>query len=54
MLENQLDEKIQLLSKTTDISKITEYQKQINDIVTKKSKIIWRIKRSWELFKTII
>lgn len=39
MLENQLDEKIQLLSKTTDISKITEYQKQINDIVTKKAKL---------------
>lgn len=39
MLENQLDEKIELLSKTTDISKISEYQKQIKDIVTKKAKL---------------
>lgn len=39
MLENQLDEKIELLSKTTDISKMTEYKKQINDIITKKAKL---------------
>ena len=39
MLENQLDEKIELLSKITDISKIPEYKKQINDIITKKAKL---------------
>lgn len=39
LLENQLDEKIEALSKITDISKITEYKKQINDIVTKKAKL---------------
>ena len=39
MLENQLDEKIELLNKLTDISKITEYQKQINDLITKKAKL---------------
>ena len=39
ILDNQLDEKIELLSKTTDISKISEYQKQINDLVTKKAKL---------------
>lgn len=38
-LENQLDEKIELLSKTTDISKITEYNKQIKDLITKKAKL---------------
>ena len=38
-LENQLDEKIELLKKATDISKIEEYQKQINDLITKKAKI---------------
>lgn len=38
-LENQLDEKIELLSKTTDISKMTEYKKQISDIITRKAKI---------------
>lgn len=39
LLENQLDQKIEELKKTTDISKIVEYQKQINDLITKKAKI---------------
>lgn len=39
LLENQLDEKIEALSEIKDISKITEYKKQINDIITKKAKI---------------
>ena len=39
LLENQLDEKIELLKKATDISKIEEYQKQINNLITKKAKI---------------
>lgn len=39
MLENQLDEKIESLNKTTDTSKIIEYKKQINDIITKKAKL---------------
>lgn len=39
MLETQLDEKIEILSTITDISKITEYKKQINDIITKKAKL---------------
>lgn len=39
LLENQLDEKVSALNKLTDISKITEYKKQIRDIVTKKAKI---------------
>ena len=39
MLENQLDEKIEVLSKLTDISKITEYKKQINNVTTKKAKL---------------
>lgn len=39
LLENQLDEKIGILSKITDISKITEYKKQINDITNKKAKL---------------
>lgn len=38
LLEQQLDEKIELLSKTTDMSKIAEYKKQINDLVVKKAK----------------
>ena len=39
LLENQLDEKVEALRKMTDISKITEYKKQITDIITKKAKI---------------
>lgn len=39
LLENQLDEKIETLNKITDISKIIEYKKQINDIITKKAKL---------------
>ena len=39
LLENQLDEKIALLSQTSDMSKITEYKKQISDLVSKKAKL---------------
>ena len=39
MIENQLDEKVELLNKTTDISKIVEYKKQINDLISKKAKL---------------
>lgn len=39
ILENQLDIKIEQLNKLTDMSKITEYKKQINDLITKKAKI---------------
>lgn len=39
LLENQLDEKIEDLSNITEISKMIEYKKQINDIITKKAKI---------------
>ena len=39
LLENQLDEKIEMLSKITDMSKMEEYRKQINEIITKKAKL---------------
>lgn len=39
LIENQIDEKVELLNKTTDISKMTEYKKQINELVKKKAKI---------------
>ncbi len=38
-LENQLDQKIEMLSKITDVSKIVEYEKQISDTITRKAKI---------------
>mgnify|MGYP004554346831 CR=1 FL=1 len=39
LLENQLDEKIEMLNKITDMSKMEEYRKQINEIITKKAKL---------------
>lgn len=53
LLENQLDEKVDLLSKTTDISKITEYKKQIDDIVTKKSKLAGETSSSGSYLKQL-
>lgn len=39
LLENQIDIKVELLNKSNDISKLNEYKKEINDLVTKKAKI---------------
>lgn len=39
LLENQIDEKVQNISKISDVTKLEEYKKEINDLVTKKSKI---------------
>lgn len=39
LIENQIDVKVELLNKSNDISKLNEYKKEINDLVTKKAKI---------------
>lgn len=39
ILENQIDDKIQDINKVNDISKLTEYKKEIESLVTKKAKI---------------
>ncbi len=39
LLENQIDEKIKNISTITDIAKLTEYKKEIDNLVTKKAKI---------------
>lgn len=39
LLENQIDEKIYDISKINDVSKLAEYKKEINELVTKKAKI---------------
>lgn len=39
-LEVQLDQKLEVLSTITDTSKLIEYKKQINDLISKKAKII--------------
>lgn len=38
LFENQIDEKVQELNKTTDVAKLSEYKKEINNLVTKKAK----------------
>ncbi len=40
LIENQIDEKVQILSNITDVSKMTEYKKEINNLVTKKAKMV--------------
>lgn len=39
LIENQIDEKVQVINKITDVSKLTEYKKEIDTLVTKKAKI---------------
>lgn len=38
-LENQIDEKIENISKQTDATKLEEYKKEINNLIAKKAKI---------------
>ena len=40
IIENQLDEEIEKLNTLSDLSKITEHEKRINNLVTKKAKIV--------------
>ena len=39
LLENQIDEKVADINQIKDVSKLTEYKKEINELVTKKAKI---------------
>ena len=39
LIENQIDEKVQNINKITDVTKLQEYKKEINDLVSKKAKI---------------
>lgn len=39
ILENQIDDKVQNINKITDVTKLEEYRKQINELVIKKAKI---------------
>ena len=39
LIENQLDEKIEILNKTTDLAKLTEYKKEITKLISKKASI---------------
>lgn len=39
LLENQIDEKMEDISKETDVTKLAEYKKEIDNLVSKKAKI---------------
>ncbi len=39
LLEDQIDEKVEDINQITDTTKLTEYKKEINDLVTKKAQI---------------
>ncbi len=39
LLENQIDEKVEDINKITDVAKLAEYKKEINNFVTKKAQI---------------
>ncbi len=39
LLENQIDEKMQDINQITDVAKLVEYKKEINNLVTKKAQI---------------
>lgn len=40
LIEDQIDEEIEKLNQTTDLSKLTEYEKQITQLIDKKAKIV--------------
>lgn len=40
LLESQIDDKILNISKVTDVGKLNEYKKEIDDLVTKKAKTV--------------
>ena len=54
ILDNQIDEKIYELNKIKDISKLTEYNKQINELVTKKAKVAGEMSPSGSYLKQLI
>ena len=39
LLENQIDEKVEDINQLTDVAKLVEYKKEINNLVTKKAQI---------------
>lgn len=39
LLENQIDKKLESINQITDVTKLTEYKKEINDLILKKAKI---------------
>ena len=54
ILEEQIDEKIIVLDQLTNINEITEYKKQISDLVTKKAKMAGELSPSGSYIKELI
>ncbi len=53
-LENQIDEKLQSLKKPLDIQTISEYKKEISDIILKKATIVGENSKSGSYIKKLI
>lgn len=53
LIENQLDGIIELLSGVTDISKMAEYKKEINNLITKKAKSVGEQSKSGTYLKEL-
>lgn len=53
-IENQIDEKVKELNKITDMSKIVEYKKEINELVSKKAKIAGDSSKQGSYLKQLI
>lgn len=54
ILEKQIDEKVEELSNIKDTSKLSEYKKQISELVTKKAKIAGELSPSGSYLKQLI
>lgn len=53
-IENQIDEKVKELNKITDMLKIAEYKKEINELVSKKAKIAGDSSKQGSYLKQLI
>ena len=53
-IENKIDEKTKEISKLTDMSKIAEYKKEINELVSKKAKIAGDSSKQGSYLKQLI
>lgn len=53
IIENQLDEKIELLNTITDVSKLVEYKKEINSLITKKAKSVGELSAAGAYLKQL-
>lgn len=54
LLEEQIDEKVEDISQTSDVSKISEYKKEITELITKKAKMVGELSPSGSYIKDLI